>query len=200
MSFEVPKPVPDACQIGRGILVLVVGASGAGKDALISGARTRLSGDARFVFPERTITRAPHGAEHHGWLSDTAFESAERQGQFAITWEAHGLRYGLPASMDEAVWQGRTVIVNGSRATIPAVRNRYARVAVFLVECPIGVRAHRLAQRGRESHATIEARLARMVPAFDPTDADVRIDNSGAIEAGVEAIVVALRSLASGRG
>ena len=195
MSSETQEAGHVVGQLGPGALALVVGASGAGKDALISGARASLANDPRFAFPERVVTRPSHGAEDHGSLSDAAFADAERRGSFAITWEAHGLRYGVPVSIDEAIRNGRTVIVNGSRATIDTVCRRYARTAIILVECPIGIRAARLALRGREPPASVEARLMRKVAAFDPADADVRIDNSGAIEDGVRALVAALQSL-----
>ena len=38
--------------------MLVVGPSGAGKDAVLRVARERLAGDRRFVFPSRVVTRA----------------------------------------------------------------------------------------------------------------------------------------------
>lgn len=194
MSSELTARAPGA--LGPGALALVVGASGVGKDALIAGARAQLGADARFVFPERTVTRAAHGAEDHSSMSETAFAEAERQDRFAITWEAHGLRYGIPAALDEAVRQGRTGVINGSRATVPMLRRRYARTRVILVECPIEIRAARLALRGREDPASVEERLMRKVAAFDPADADVRIDNSGPLEAGIRALVEALQSLA----
>ena len=51
-----PQKIPP----GRGTLALVVGPSGAGKDALIDGARHHFAGDPRYSFPRRLITR-PRG-------------------------------------------------------------------------------------------------------------------------------------------
>lgn len=198
MSFEAQEAGRAVARIGPGVLALVVGASGAGKDALIAGARTILTHDLRFVFSERTITRPPHDAENHASLSDAEFDQAAREGRFALAWEAHGLRYGVTASIDEIIRGGRTVVVNGSRTISGMARQRYARACLILVECPPGIRAARLALRGREARAGIEARLMRSVMTFDPADADVRIDNSGSLAEGVRALVEALRSLPRG--
>ena len=195
MSLEAPGVRSDSERIGPGTLVLIVGASGAGKDALIAGASESLLGDARFAFPERVITRPSSDAERHASLSETAFSKAAREGCFALTWEAHGLLYGVPASIDDMIRRGQVVIVNGSRSIGAVARRRYARVHIILVECPTGIRAARLARRGRETADSIEARLAREVAAFNPADADVRIDNSGTLALGTHALVEALRAL-----
>lgn len=203
MSLEASRGRSDTTQIGPGALVLIVGASGVGKDALIAGARECLSNDPRFVFPERVITRPSNDAEHHASLSETDFRKATRDGRFALAWQAHGLLYGVPASIDVMIRRSQTVVVNVSRTIVTLARQRYARVCVILVECPPGLRAARLALRGREAAGDIEARLAREVAAFDPADADVRIDNSGALSDGTRALINALSALPSrlsGRG
>jgi phosphonate metabolism protein PhnN/1,5-bisphosphokinase (PRPP-forming) len=183
-------------QIGPGALALIVGASGVGKDALIAGVRENLSRDPRFAFPERVITRPSNNAEPHASLSEADFRKAALDGCFALTWEAHGLHYGIPASIDDMIRRRQTVITNGSRTIVPLARRRYARVCVILIECPADIRAARLALRGREAVGSIETRLAREVAAFDPTDADVRIDNSGALALGTRALIEALEALA----
>lgn len=191
MSREMP-------QSSSGTLVLVLGASGVGKDALIAGARTMLMQDSRFAFPERTITRPAHAAEHHASLSEADFSAAAREGRFALTWEAHGLQYGVPASIDKMIASGQTIVVNASRSIGAAARECYSRVCLVLIECPLDVRAARLAQRGREDGGAVEARLTRRVAEFDPIEVDARIDNSGALKDGVRALVEFLKSLPEG--
>jgi ribose 1,5-bisphosphokinase len=195
MSIVRDAVCPEATPLGPGTLVLVVGASGVGKDALIAGARAALAQDPRFAFPERAVTRPPNSAESHASLSDAEFTRAVEEGRFALTWAAHGLRYGVPASIDGLIADGRVVVVNASRTIGEAARRRYARVCFVLIECPLDVRTARLAGRGRESAASAEARLMRNVPTFDPAEADVRIDNSGPLAVGVHALTEFLRSL-----
>ncbi|MBF0355949.1 MAG: phosphonate metabolism protein/1,5-bisphosphokinase (PRPP-forming) PhnN, partial [Alphaproteobacteria bacterium] len=70
-----------------GRLVLVVGPSGAGKDSVIAEARNRLSGNSRFVFATRTITRpAEAGGEIHEAASQSAFDAREQAGGFLLSW------------------------------------------------------------------------------------------------------------------
>lgn len=178
-----------------GHLVLVVGPSGAGKDTLIGAARAALGNDPGFVFPRRVVTREAVAAlEDHDSVSAGEFAERERAGAFALSWTAHGLSYGLPASIAGDIESGRVVVCNASRAMVAAAQAKFAGTAVLLVDAAPQVRAARLAGRGRESAADIAARLAREVPQI-PAGA-MRIDNSGALETGVAEFVAALRAIA----
>lgn len=176
-----------------GRLVLVVGPSGAGKDTLIASAKTALAGDPRYVFPKRIITRqAMAEAEDHESVSPETFDQMRRNGAFALDWNAHGLSYGLPASLLDDLAAGRTVVFNGSRAVVAEARRRFDALTVVLIEATPDVRASRLAGRGRETAAEIAKRLARDVR--DPLPAAVAVDNSGALSDGVAAFLAALRT------
>lgn len=182
----------NAREIGPGVVVLVVGPSGVGKDALLAGSRERLQDDPHFEFLRRAITRPVHGSEDFESISEADFDVARADGKFALWWRAHGLDYGVPVSLDQSVREGRACIFNASRAVIPAARKRYAHVRSVLVRCPPEVRAQRLAQRGRETRAAILERLAHTVESFDEATADEKIDNAGALEEGIERLVAIL--------
>lgn len=177
-----------------GALVLVVGPSGAGKDTLMGGARQMLAGDEGFVFARRVITRdAMAELEDHDSIDREGFAEARQRGDYALTWEAHGLCYGVPASIDDEIANGRTVIMNGSRRMIADAQARYPRCLVTLVTADPAVRAKRLAGRGRETEEEIAERLAHE-GAPVPEDVEVvRIDNSGALDTAVAALVRAIR-------
>ncbi len=101
-----------------GGFVLVVGPSGAGKDTLIGLARERLSGDPRFLFARRVVTRAASRWEDHDTLDEALFDAACAGGRFALAWRAHGLGYALPGACLEAARAGQVVVCNVSRAVI----------------------------------------------------------------------------------
>lgn len=175
-----------------GLLVLVVGSSGAGKDALIAAARERLAGDHRFVFPRRLVTREPMAAlEDHETLSRAAFEAGRSTGSFALSWEAHGLGYALPVAVTDEIAQGRLAVVNVSRRVVADARADYP-CRVVLVTADPALRAERLTRRGRESAADVEARMVREAEGADELAPDAVIDNSGALETAVEAFLTTL--------
>jgi ribose 1,5-bisphosphokinase len=149
--------------IGPGRLVLIVGPSGAGKDTLISGARLECTNEPAIVFPLRVVTRASSPYEDHATLDIEAFNHALAAGRFALWWEAHGHRYGIPASIDDDIRAGRTVVCNVSRTIIDLARRRYARVAVVLITAPPRVLEARLARRDRQSDGDATDRLARSI-------------------------------------
>ena len=187
--------MPEAPRNGLGHLVLVVGPSGAGKDTLIAGARARLIDENQFVFPARIVTRAASAAEMHGTSDETAFAAAHSASAFALSWRAHGLNYGLPASIDDDIAKGLIVVANVSRHVIGEARTRYRHVSVVLVDAPPSVRAARLAARRRETPRDIAERLSRKVEIFDAQDADLAIDNAGTVEAGVRLFMGFLEDL-----
>jgi phosphonate metabolism protein PhnN/1,5-bisphosphokinase (PRPP-forming) len=176
------------------MLVLVVGPSGAGKDTLINGAKPILATDPRFVFPRRVVTRPVVAtAEDHDSVTPEDFALRMANGAYALSWEAHGLSYGLPASIRDDIAAGRVVVMNGSRAMVGTARAMFPGTVVVLIEATSEARARRLAGRGRETAAEIAARLAREVDAGIP-DA-IRVDNSGAVAEGIARFVAVLRTL-----
>ncbi len=157
-----------------GLLVLVAGPSGAGKDTVLAYARGHLAAYGHVVFPRRVVTRPPGPGEDYESVTETEFAAR----RFALSWAAHGLRYGIPEEIEADLAQGRIVIANVSRAVISEARERY-HCKVIEITAPAEVLARRLAARGRESEADIAARLAREAT---PLEADVTIVNDGTPE------------------
>ncbi len=182
--------------IGPGRLVLVVGPSGAGKDTLIGLAHRALQDDRSVVFARRVVTRKPSADEDHDTLSADAFDAAARDGAFALAWEAHGLRYGVPASVNADIRAGRTVVCNASRAIVDQARQLYAEVLVALVTAPPDVLARRLAARTRADE--VAGRLTRAA-AFEGFRADHVIVNMEAPEVGAAMLKVAIAGRAGAR-
>jgi phosphonate metabolism protein PhnN/1,5-bisphosphokinase (PRPP-forming) len=171
-----------------GTLFLIVGPSGAGKDTLIAAARAAL--DARFAFPRRTITRPadPDGEDHEA-VDAATFAARERAGAFGLSWRAHGLAYGIPASIAAELERGTHVVANASRAVVDAARARFASVRVVLVTAPAEVLRGRLQSRGREAETAIDERLGRV----QDVAADCVIVNDGAPETAVRAFLAVLK-------
>ncbi len=165
-----------------GLLVLVVGPSGSGKDTLMMGAAQALAADARFRFVRRVVTR-PATKEDHEVTDAEGFAARRDAGGFAFHWEAHGLHYGIPADIAEDVRRGRAVVANVSRRMLADAAARFPAMAIEIT-APDWLRALRLKKRGREAAADVTARLARVVP-LPPGLPVFTIVNDGTIAQGV---------------
>jgi ribose 1,5-bisphosphokinase len=136
----------------------VVGPSGAGKDTLLAEAARQAPW---LCVARRSITRpADAGGEDHEALTPTEFSRRAAAGDFAVSWEAHGLSYGIP-NREVLRAGGKPLLFNGSRAALSAALKAFPDLTVVLVTAPPDVLAERLAKRGRESRADIEDRLKR---------------------------------------
>lgn len=179
--------------MAEGRLVLVVGPSGAGKDTLIDAAAAALGGSPLYRFPKREITRAADaGGEDHVAVSPAEFARRQEAGRYALDWHAHGLSYGIPATIDAAIAAGATVVINTSRTIIDAARARYPGLRIVFVTAPLDVLARRIAARGRESAEDVAARLAR-AGIIAPSGRDViELCNDGSLEEAVRAFRTAI--------
>ncbi len=191
----------DPAPLGPGALVLVVGPSGAGKDTLMAAAQAELAGRADIHMARRRVTRTDTTGEDHTPIDHATFAADLAAGRYPLAWQAHGLSYALGPEVAEAIRAGQTVMANGSRATLPEARRRFARPFVVLVTAPPEVLAARLSARGRESAADVVARLARAPEVA--IAADLTIENTGPVADGAErlaAFVRAVSGAATGTG
>lgn len=173
-----------------GRLIAVVGPSGVGKDSLISGlaaARPAL----RVV--RRTITRAADPrSEAHVPATEAEFLALRAAGAFCLSWQAHGLWYGIPHEIRGAVAAGQDAVANLSRAALPEAAQVFGRLVVLQVTAGAATLARRLAARGREDAADIRARLARADLPLPEGLTAARITNDGPIGAAVAQALEAL--------
>ena len=181
---------------GSGVLILVVGPSGAGKDTLIEAARRHYAGEGRFSFPERVITRTDQEGEAHIAVSPADFSDLEAKDAFFLSWSAHDTSYGIPAEIVSDLDVGRLVVVNVSRGVIEAAGKKWPDVRVVNVWAPPSVLRERIRARGRESGASIDERLQPR--ALLPDDGSVdEVENSGDPETAIERFIALLESYAS---
>ncbi len=183
--------------LSPGTMIVIVGPSGAGKDTLMDYAAARLSGRPGFHFTRRVITRScDAGGENHDAVSMHEFIRLEDAGAFAVSWQAHGLKYGIPAAVYRHLEAGEVVIANGSRSALPHFGAAFSRLKVVNIVARPDVLAKRLEQRGRESRDDILRRLERSSLAVTGDFDVTTVDNSGAIEDAGESIMQVLQQSA----
>lgn len=168
-----------------GRLIYLIGPSGSGKDSLLDTARDELNRRGCRVV-RRVITRSAEAVgEAAQAVSVEQFLAMQAQGEFALSWQANGLYYGIPVEINTWMAEGHDVLVNGSRGHLPEARQRYPDLLAVLLTVNDSTLRERLLARGRESVADIEARLQRnsrfAVELLASDSALFVLDNSGAL-------------------
>ena len=97
----------------------------------------------------------------------------------------------MPASVLPRVELGATVLFNGSRAALPAMRQICPDLRVFVIDVSPDVLAERLHKRGRETASEITKRLERQVDFTDET-AEI-INNDGELATSVASFITSLQ-------
>lgn len=162
-----------------GRFICVVGPSGVGKDSVMA-ALAAICADIRLA--RRIITRdSDAGGEDFDGVTPAEFERRRAIGDFALCWQAHGLSYAIPRSVDQDLAHGHDVLANLSRTVLEQAARRFARTEIICLTARQEVLANRLAQRGRETPQDITRRLERADFGLPAHLAAHRIDNSGAL-------------------
>ena len=142
-----------------GKIFAVVGPSGAGKDTLIDAA---LANNPNLFKARRVITRpSDAGGEDFEGVSETNFLSRQDKGEFILSWQAHGLWYGIPTSVKTVLDQEQDVIFNGSRTILLEAQDAFENFIVIHVTASPETLTQRLSARGRETLDQICNRLKR---------------------------------------
>jgi ribose 1,5-bisphosphokinase len=188
-----PRHVASATS---GMMVVVVGPSGAGKDTLMALAARHFEGRADVHFARRVITRGVDaGGEDHVSVSEGGFEAMEQAHNFVVSWAAHGLKYGISATVLDELARGNLVIANGSRSVLDRFKASFPRLTVINITARPEVLAERLEARGRETREDILKRLERGSLTVKGEYDVVTIDNSGMVDEAGRRMVDALESI-----
>lgn len=163
-----------------GRLIGIVGPSGVGKDSVMHGLVAALPG---LSLVKRTITRAPGlGGEDYEAVLEQEFDMRAAAGEFCLSWEAHGLFYGIPDTVRARIARGEALLVNLSRAVLPQAQGVFPDLVTLNITAKPEVLAKRLAGRGRESEAEIAKRLARASKPLPNGAKVINLSNDGPIE------------------
>ncbi|MGB1035221.1 MAG: phosphonate metabolism protein/1,5-bisphosphokinase (PRPP-forming) PhnN [Primorskyibacter sp.] len=144
-----------------GRLIAVVGPSGVGKDSVMAAIAQAVP-EVRVV--RRIIAGAPSvvdRGEPYTATSASEFSRMVAQGGFALHWDAHGLRYGIPVSVHGALAEGRDCLANLSRGVLGQGQAVFATMQVLHITARPDTLARRMAARGRDTATQMRSRLAR---------------------------------------
>lgn len=181
-------PLTDTDVTGQ--LIAVVAPSGAGKDTLLAGAQ---AARPDLVLARRVITRPESaGGEQHEGVDEAEFDRRRRKGEFAFWWRAHGLSYGVPATINDQLAAGCVVLFNGSRSALPAIQTIYPDMATVLITAPKSALRDRLVRRQRETADQIEARLS--LAEMTAPEKAIIVSNDGTVAEGVARLLKAINT------
>ena len=166
-----------------GILFLVVGNSGSGKDSIISGVIDKFPSSLKQIYaPKRYITREPSEFEKNIAITTEKFKEMEIHGKFALKWHIYGLDYGIPIEIENFIEKGHPVIINVSRTIVKEAREKYKNVKVIFIEVPFEITYQRIKDRKREEDDLLKERIERARNNQKFLEADFTIDNTGKLD------------------
>jgi guanylate kinase len=152
----------DTNQYPKGFIMIVSGASGAGKGTVIDGLR-EIRDD--FVLSVSTTTRPPRSegttGEHYQHVSEAEFQQLVSEGAFLEWAEVHGHLYGTRKDWVEAkLAEGWIVMLEiDVQGALQIMQRKIDQTSVFVTPSDRKVAHERLISRGTESKEDIERRI-----------------------------------------
>ncbi|VVB74615.1 Ribose 1,5-bisphosphate phosphokinase PhnN [Candidatus Tiddalikarchaeum anstoanum] len=155
----------------KGLLFLVVGNSGSGKDAIIEWACNR---NPNVTHVKRFITR-PSSVETEDFVS--VKKEDFKKSDYFLWWESYDKLYGIGKDVIEGLKKGRNYIVNISRDALGDAKTKWPSSVTVEITAPISLIEERLSKRGREAEPEVQRRIerAKTAPNVNP---DIVIDGS----------------------
>jgi guanylate kinase len=147
---------------GPGLLFVVSGPSGAGKDTLVEGLRLRRE---TLRYSISATTRAPRDGERHGehyfFVSHEEFGSLLNDGKLLESREYNGNLYGTPRDyVDQSLAEGYDVVIKPEVNGALAVRGAFPdAILIFVVPDRFSHLRERLLARRTETNEEIARRL-----------------------------------------
>jgi len=183
-----------------GLLILVVGNSGSGKDSIMKGVKERFPSELKSLhLTQRFITRPSSDTEDNIAVTPEDFKKMSLQGGFALEWHIYGLDYGVPIEIDDWMKKAHPVLVNVSRSIVKKARDIYQNILVVFIEVPFEITLKRIKERARESGRRLEERIQRAKKNQSFPDADYIVDNSGDLDDAINNFLNYLLSVIRGK-
>lgn len=146
----------------RGVLIVVSGPSGSGKNRVISEVM-RIRDDLRYSISATTRPMRPGEQDgvNYYFVSRDRFEDMIRQGELLEYAEVYGNLYGTPRKrIEEILAAGQDVILDVDVLGARQIRERCSdAVLVFLLPPSIRELERRIRGRGTDDEATIQLRM-----------------------------------------
>lgn len=147
----------------RGVLVIVSGPSGVGKNTVI---RAVLERDPSLAYSVSTTTRQQRPGEVEGvsyhFVDRATFEAGIEEGRFVEYALVYGHYYGTDrAFLDATLAQGRDVLLDVDTKGAALLRHVYPQcVRIYLMPPSVEELERRLRDRGSDTEAQVRRRLA----------------------------------------
>ncbi len=154
----------------NGFVVIVSGASGAGKGTVIEKLKSMRDD---FTLSVSTTTRPPRGegvvGEHYMHVSEEEFQDLVSEGAFLEWAEVHGHYYGTRKGwVDEKIQKGYIVILEiDVQGALQVMERTLDYTSVFITPSDRTVAHERLRNRGTESETDLERRIRNSVWEFE---------------------------------
>ena len=167
-------------------IILIVGASGVGKDTLLRKSKSKI--EANFI--TRYITRVSDKNEANFYVDKDAFELLDKNDFFISTWEAHQNNYAIAKNQ---IKDGLNII-SISRNAIKDFERIFDNVITLEISLPKEMLYERLKNRNRESEDEIMKRINRN---YDSIEAKhyIKFINAQSIELSIKSFIKLIKGL-----